>query len=157
MTNFELRTTNFELRWPAASFLLSHAKHMPYEYESFQARAFRFACDIVKLYRRLNKSTDVPLVLARQLLRSGTSVGANLEEAKAAQSKRDATARFSIALKESRETHYWLRLLAATDSVPRELLTRPLRDANELISVLTVARRKMRASCEKESKSELRG
>jgi four helix bundle protein len=94
---------------------------------------------------KLAKRPDLPLHLARQLLRSGTSIGANLEEAKGSQTKRDATAKFSIALKEAIETAYWLRLLAATQTDLAELLTPRLAEANELIAILTAARRRMNA------------
>ncbi len=92
---------------------------------------------------KLAKLPAVPPYLARQVLRSGTSVGANLEEAKGAQSRRDLAAKFSIALKEARETAYWLRLMEATTLAPAELVG-PLRaEADELIAILTVSRRKL--------------
>jgi four helix bundle protein len=116
---------------------------MPQTLRPFHERAFDFACEIVALYRRLVVMPDVPPSLARQLLRAGTSIGANLEEAKAAQSKRDARAKFSIALKESRETHYWLRLLVAADLVQRAVVRKVLQEAGELVAILTVARRNM--------------
>jgi four helix bundle protein len=77
------------------------------------------------------------------VLASGTSIGANLEEAKASQSRRDAAAKFSIALKEARETAYWLRLLVATDLVDDATVASLLREAEELVSILTVARRRL--------------
>jgi four helix bundle protein len=64
---------------------------------------------------------DLAPHLARQVLRSGTSIGANLEEARAAQTRRDSAARFSIALKEARETAYWLRLLSRFQKQFRQL------------------------------------
>ena len=75
-------------------------------------RSFAFAVRVVKLCRFLEKQDGVSRTLANQLLRSGTSVGANIEEAQAGQSKADFTAKMSIARKESRETLYWLRLLS---------------------------------------------
>ncbi|HEX6322183.1 MAG TPA: four helix bundle protein [Vicinamibacterales bacterium] len=74
----------------------------------FQTRSFEFACEIVRFYRVISRRPEVPLPIARQLLRAGCSVGANLEEEKSAQSRRDLVSKFSIALKESRETQYWL-------------------------------------------------
>ena len=85
----------------------------------------------------------MPSHLARQLLRSGTSIGANLEEAKAAQSRRDAACKFSIALKEAREASYWLRLLKATGLMGAKLADPLLAEASELIAILTVARRRL--------------
>lgn len=65
---------------------------------------------MIDLYRYL-QSEKKEYVLSKQILRSGTSIGANVEEAIAAQSKKDFIAKMNIALKEARETHYWLRLL----------------------------------------------
>ncbi len=78
--------------------------------EKLDERTFKFALRIVKLVSVLPHS---PLgdVLGRQLLRSGTSIGANIEEAYAASTKRDFTYKMSIALKEARKTNYWLRLI----------------------------------------------
>jgi len=76
-------------------------------------RSFNFSVEIVFLYKFLVKKNEY--VLSKQILRSGTSVGANIEEAQAGQSKRDFIAKMSIASKEARETNYWLRLLKATN------------------------------------------
>ena len=116
---------------------------MPQMPEPFTTRSFRFACAVVRFYCQQAKRPDLPLHLLRQVLRSGTSVGANLEEAKGAQSRKDTAAKFSIALKEAREVSYWLRLLEATELVKTAII-KPLREeANELIAILTVARRKL--------------
>jgi four helix bundle protein len=84
--------------------------------------------------------------MARQLLRSGTSIGANVEEAQASQSKADFISKYSIACKEARETHYWLRLLAATDILPQQRLIDLQEECNELIAVLTAIIKKLRSS-----------
>lgn len=76
-------------------------------------RTFAFALQIVKLCRHLELRNGVARTLSRQLLRAGTSIGANVEEAQAAQSRPDFINKNGIALKEARETHYWLRLLIA--------------------------------------------
>jgi four helix bundle protein len=86
--------------------------------KDIQERAFSFACRIVKLYQFLAKQKSGFEILGRQVLCSGTSVGANLEEAKAGQSKADFISKCNIALKEARETHYWLRLFEKTKVVP---------------------------------------
>jgi four helix bundle protein len=70
---------------------------------------FQFALDIVDLYRDGVSSNE--FVLSKQVLRSGTSIGANVEEAQAAQSKKDFTSMMAIASKEARETRYWLKLI----------------------------------------------
>ena len=73
-------------------------------------KSFAFAVGIVKAGRRLQLDQR-EWVLSKQLLRSGTSIGANIEEAIAGQSKKDFLSKMSIALKEARETHYWLRVI----------------------------------------------
>ena len=77
-------------------------------------KSFRFAIRIVNLYKYLCQS-EKEYVLSKQVLRSGTSIGANIAEAQQAQSRADFIAKLSIALKETSETKYWLRLLKATD------------------------------------------
>ena len=74
-------------------------------------RTFSFALDIVHMAQRLDECPGVSRTLGRQLLRSGTSIGANVEEAQAGQSRADFSSKYAIALKEARETVYWLRLL----------------------------------------------
>ena len=95
--------------------------------------------------------------MARQLLRAGTSVGANVEEAKAAQSRRDKASRFSVALKESRETSYWLRLMRATRLADESLLNPHILEANELTAIFTTTRRKLRSSGNEETNQDRRG
>jgi four helix bundle protein len=75
--------------------------------------------------------------LAKQLLRSGTSIGANVEEAHGSQSKADFIAKMSIACKEARETHYWMRLLVATELVSSAKLEELIDEANQLVAILT--------------------
>jgi len=82
--------------------------------KDIRERAFAFAVRVVKLCRFLEKNSDVSKSLVRQLIRSGTSIGANLEEAQSGQSKPDFTCKNAIALKEARETNYWLRLISET-------------------------------------------
>lgn len=77
-------------------------------------RTFAFAVRIIKFCRYLEKNQDVSKSLVSQLIRSGTSIGANLEEAQSGQSKPDFISKNSIALKEARETNYWLRLISET-------------------------------------------
>ena len=100
-------------------------------------RSFEFAVRIVKLCRFLEKQDRVSRTLANQLLRSGTSVGANIEEAQAGQSKPDFIAKMSISRKEARETLYWLRLLKESDSVEADKLSEILKEADELVRILT--------------------
>src|SRR5215813_5463413 len=76
-------------------------------------RTFDFAVEIVRFCYRLDATGGVNRTLGRQLLSCGTSIGANVEEAQAGQSSNDFVSKCSIALKEARETTYWLRLLKA--------------------------------------------
>jgi four helix bundle protein len=100
-------------------------------------RSFEFAVRIVRLCRFLDEQDRSTRTLASQLLRSGTSVGANIEEAQAGQSKADFTAKMSIARKEARETLYWLRLLTAADIVEAGKIDHITREADELVRILT--------------------
>ncbi len=100
-------------------------------------RSFRFAGRIVNLCRILEKQGKVCYTLSNQLLRAGTSIGANIEEAQAGQSKADFTAKMSIARKESREALYWLRLLFETEIVAQNQLQEIMRESDELVRILT--------------------
>lgn len=100
-------------------------------------RAFAFAIRVVKLCQSLDERKGVPRVLANQLLRSGTSIGANLEESKGGQSQADYLAKVSIALKEARETRYWLRILVSCKIVPETQLAPLLDEANQITAILT--------------------
>ena len=82
-------------------------------------KSFQFAVRIVNLYKYLTKEKN-EYVLSKQLLRSGTSIGANVSEGERAQSKADFYAKMSIALKEAYETDYWLRLMEATQILTQE-------------------------------------
>ena len=86
--------------------------------QDIRERTFEFACRVVKLHQSLQRKTTVGSLLS-QLLRSGTAIGSNLEEAEAGQSKPDFIAKNRIALKEARETLYWLPVLAASDASQR--------------------------------------
>ncbi len=109
-------------------------------------RTFEFAVRIVRLCRSLEEDSRTSNVLANQLLRSGTSIGANTEEAHGSQSKADFTAKMYIACKEARETHYWLRLLVSSDTVPEEKLVSLIDEANQLVAILTAITKKSRAN-----------
>jgi four helix bundle protein len=100
-------------------------------------RSFEFAVRIVRLCRFLEKQDRVSRTLANQLLRAGTSIGANVEEAQAGQSKADFTAKMAIARKEARETLYWLKLLNAAEVMEAEKLEGITKEADELVRILT--------------------
>ena len=84
--------------------------------DAIRERAFAFAVRIVKLCKYLEKNSDVGKSVINQLLDAGTSIGANLEEAVAGQSKADFIHKNSISLKEARESNYWLRQILATSA-----------------------------------------
>jgi four helix bundle protein len=95
-----------------------------------QEKSFQFALDVVDLREKRE------FVLSRQLLRSGTSIGANVEEAISAQSRKDFVAKMSIATKEARETKYWLRLLRKSKLAAVDV-GKELAKADELLRILT--------------------
>lgn len=99
-------------------------------------KSYSFAIRSVKLYKYL-VTEQKEFVLSKQILRSGTSIGANIEEANSGQSKNDFIAKLSISLKEAKETHYWLRLLHDCDYLSKNLFDSLLADCNELIALIT--------------------
>jgi four helix bundle protein len=106
-------------------------------------KSFVFAVGIVKTGRRLQLDQR-EWVLSKQLIRSGTSIGANIEEAIAAQSKKDFLSKMSIALKEARETHYWLRVIRdseLTNSVEPEVHIPACQELVRLLSSITLTTR----------------
>ena len=97
-------------------------------------KSFDFALEIIELYKILKSKNE--FVISKQLLRSGTSIGANVEEANAAQSKKDFATKMSIASKEARETRYWLRLLNKSKLVEYDYKNY-LNKIDELIRIIT--------------------
>ena len=98
-------------------------------------KSFLFAIRIVKLYKYLCDEKQ-EYVLSKQLLRSGTSIGANISESQEAQSKNDFISKLSISLKEARETNYWIKLLHETDYLSAKEVESMLNDLTELIKLL---------------------
>lgn len=99
-------------------------------------KSMDFAVRIVRLYQYLCKEKK-EFILSKQLLRSGTSVGANLREAKYAQSTNDFISKNSIALKEASETEYWLELLFRTGYLTEKEYNTIIADCSELVKMLT--------------------
>ena len=99
-------------------------------------KSFDFAVRIVKLYRFLTEEKK-EYVLSKQVLRSGTSIGANISEGERGQSKADFYSKMSIALKEANETHYWLRLLNVADYINETQILSLEKDLKEIIAMLT--------------------
>jgi four helix bundle protein len=99
-------------------------------------RTFEFAVRIIQLCGKMDERPGVARVMMSQILRAGTSVPANVEEAQAAQSKADFTSKMSIALKEARETHLRLRLLATANIFPERQLQPLVQEADEIKRVI---------------------
>jgi four helix bundle protein len=99
-------------------------------------RTFTFALEIVRPCQGLEKTSDVYRTLGRQLLKSGTSIGANVEEAQAGQSRADFASKYAIALKETRETIYWLRLLRETGSGKYDVIGALIQEADEISRII---------------------
>ena len=99
-------------------------------------KSMAFAIRIVRLYKYLSKEQH-EYVMSKQVLRSGTSIGANVCEAVYGQSKPDFTAKMSIALKEAAETEYWLELLHKTDYLPAAAFRSIRLDCQEICKLLT--------------------
>ena len=97
-------------------------------------KSFEFALEIVELYTILRNNNEY--VISKQVLRSGTSIGANVEEATAAQTKKDFITKMAIASKEARETRYWLRLLDKSKLIDRNY-SKYIDSINEIIKILT--------------------
>ena len=108
-----------------------------------EAKSFRFAVRIVKLCRHL-RQTKKEFLLSKQLLRSGTSIGANIVEAQQAQSRADFISKLSIALKEASETNYWLRLLKEADFLTEAEFSSIYSDCRELEKLLTAILKRTR-------------
>ncbi len=111
-----------------------------------QERSFEFACRIVMLHEYLLRKRGTGRSLASQVLKSGTSVGANLEEASGGQTKADFIAKCRIALKEGRECRFWLRVLGKTGIVAAKRIDPLIQESNELVSILTAILKKATAS-----------
>ncbi len=98
-------------------------------------KSYKFALNIIHTYQKIS-SEKKEFILSKQLLKSGTSIGANIEESQGAQSKKDFIAKLHISYKEARETRYWLRLLKDSKYLNPELADLLIRDCEELIRLL---------------------
>jgi four helix bundle protein len=113
----------------------SEAGH-PSDPARIDERTVAYALRVVKLYRTIQIDA-VGRVLGGQLLRSGTSIGANVHEAQGAQSKADFIAKMSIAQKEAHESLYWLRLIKESDLVPAPQLSDLVDETHQLVRILS--------------------
>lgn len=108
------------------------ARHKP----DINQRTFAFALRILKLVRALPRDV-VGQIVARQVGRSGTGVGSNVEEAQGAHTKKEFAQKMNIARKEALETRYWLRLIGESGTMPRERLAELLQESDELVRILS--------------------
>lgn len=99
-------------------------------------RTFNFALDILKLSGKLDEKILFQRIILNQVIHSGTSIGANVEEAQAAESKADFIHKYHIALKEARETKYWLKLLSASNLVEVTKLDSLINESDEICRII---------------------
>lgn len=111
-------------------------------------KSFAFALRIVNLYKHLTTETR-EFILSKQVLRSGTSIGANIEEARHGQSSSDFVHKLSIAQKEASETNYWLRLLRESNYLNAKLADSLILDCEEIQRILTASIKTAKANLEK--------
>lgn len=104
--------------------------------KKIKERSYEFAIEIIKLVR-LMPNDMVSIVLVRQLIRSGTSIGANVEEAQGASSKKDFANKINIAKKEAREARYWLNLIVDTGILTKNRAEKILIECNSILNILT--------------------
>lgn len=100
-----------------------------------QQKSYAFALRAVRVYQYLVKDKK-EYVLCKQLLRSGTSIGANVEEAIGAQSEKDFYSKLTVAYKEARESHYWIRILTDTNFLNKEESQSLLFDIEEIMKII---------------------
>ena len=100
-----------------------------------ETKSFDFAVRIVHLYKHLTKKRE--FVMAKQLLRCGTSIGANVAEGEKGQSKADFNAKMNIAMKEANEAYYWLRLLHRTGYLNEKEFFSMQKDIREILAIIT--------------------
>lgn len=99
-------------------------------------RTFKFSVQVIKLLLIIKKQNKDIWEIANQFLASGTSIGANIEEAQSASSKKDFINKMNIALREARETRYWLRLFYTSGIIPKDSLESLMEECLEIIKIL---------------------
>ncbi|HEY9627819.1 MAG TPA: four helix bundle protein [Coleofasciculaceae cyanobacterium] len=109
-------------------------------------RTKQFAIRIIKACHFLNQQSGVLRTLSNQLLRSGTSIGANVREAQSAQSHRDFLSKLEIALKEARETQYWIEILIESGMVESSKFNLLLQEATEITKILIASTKKLKSN-----------
>jgi len=115
-----------------------------------QRKSYSFSIRIVRLYQYLIKEYK-EYSLAKQILRCGTSIGANVEEASGGQSKKDFLSKLFIAYKEARETRYWLRILKDTDYINSKMFSSIFNDCEEILRIISKIQTTVKTNIEKTS------
>ncbi|VXD23520.1 four helix bundle protein [Planktothrix paucivesiculata] len=115
---------------------------------NIQERTENFAIRVIKAYGELSKRNfdDAGKVLAKQFLKSGTSIGANCAEAKYAQSTNDFISKYSIALKEASETQYWIKIMIKSDLVSQQSFSKMEEEIITIIKILTSIINKLKSN-----------
>ena len=117
--------------------------------QNIQDRTLDFAVRVVKLCQFLDEQGGVARVLYKQLIRSGTSIGANVREAQSAQSDKDFLHKLEIALKEARETEYWLTVLIKAELIKEHKIQDLLEESNRILKILIIITRKLKIKLKK--------
>ncbi len=100
-------------------------------------KSFHFSIRIIKFYKYEIKNNNIPLPLLNQILRSGTSIGANISEAQSAFTRKDFINKLGISLKEAKETEYWLKIMNGAEILPDKEFESLKADCEELLKLLT--------------------
>lgn len=121
--------------WIQMNYFINLNKKTTMAESIIQKKSFQFSIEIINLYKQLVREKE--FVLSKQLLRSGTSIGANASEANFGQSAKDFIHKLHISRKEASESLYWLNLLQATDYISNETHKKLSNDCSELLRILT--------------------
>lgn len=113
------------------------------EIQTIQERTFKFGLRVINMAKSLPRN-PAGFTIADQVLRSGTSIGANIAEAQDAVSKLDFTHCLNISLKEAREAAYWLRLIVESGLLPKHKMTPLLAEIEEIVKILSASVKKLR-------------
>lgn len=113
--------------------------------KDIQKRTFEFSITIITLTNLLPK-TLAGITISKQIIRSGTSIGANIEEAQDGLTKKDFIHSMNISLKEARETLYWLKIIGELKLIPSEIIDKVITENTEIVKILTAIVKKARMS-----------
>ena len=117
-------------------------------------KSYAFAIRVINLAKFLREEKK-DFILSKQIVRCGTSIGANIEEASGAQSNNDFIAKLHISLKEAKETHYWVRLLRDTEYISKEQAQSLIDDIDEIITILTKSLKTIKSNNVSPSKKKI--